>query len=1157
MQLNGDASDLTKEQKDLLRLLVEKHESTGGAEFNFVRSSGGAGLCYRGPVSVYIPYDESDFNQLQRENLITLIFVDIGQFRGKPTQRGINLVQNGFTSAADLTGPPLALSRIAPRGLDWAPTQVDAPAPKQPQTSAEFLASFPRAVGSAVEAEEIRAERAFVAEQNASGDGKVEEFARSYIMRVFLVFARAICKLGLNGQFEIREIEATCRRFLRLLAAEVYRDKVWCNRGALGKSLMINSEHFKQKLESFEKTPEWGQYKLDLSAAQDKLLADLDRQATSEPQQEPDIINAIDPFDFTQLDVGLLQEELDGDEAESLTSNEEQDTAEAEAALEIQPNGISGNVERTIKAYEYRCPLLADTALEQLRHGHAQRDKQLHRQIHLGETQLRERQEELRSGVGKEGVAENMLRQEIKAIREEIVDVGMTVAADGVCGFANGLLASQGRLGVHANWLREYTALLVNEIRDRLGSSRVFQLDPLLPWAQDPITQKAIQTCEAIIAERRTTGDRWPYGLAGSTDNNPAWALVVQAWEAFKASNNIRPTPSCERIPESFLRNFLAGHYGIKDTDVDWEQIRLVGADLCRHYARVLVVPADFVPARPARTAPVSKATAQFWKEREDEFRAHDSPANCTLSATWFSIDERWAFRSNSGGAAATSEAQQVFKALAREAAKGLAGSRSPDLWLDWLDALRRATDRSTGRCLYSKVSSSGSQSIGERQLDQMAKLGEPVPPGGLIDFLVPADREHDVDASQEPVGPSEARAEKRMFWETSTESIEFLFRTSARYCLELRSLTPDLEEKMPGQPGAIPPQQIAKEQVMEPVNAIQQTEQDNPELRRRRERQSADSNAMYRRYLGRNPLEAERQEELLRDARHYVLGRLAQAVRDLELPHHASEADIEAACDEIRDRFVSQAWENIREFERRKKRSDFHLNSQEFEAALWTEDFPSLQERSLAAIQDAVRRRGGDESGLVAVDPSGAGTTALQPPVTGNPTGETPARSATVGNDGNGAGASALSWDVVEICFLDAEHAQVTVPGKVTRLSYAEMGFGDRRGVKVGDRGPTKGWGWLRKLAQDRGVIDLPERQRVPVPKGPRDAERQPTSSHEVLVAERAGAARAREQLQVAMKELRRSLQSHFCITDNPILFEETRYRVQFKIGCSSSYHQ
>jgi hypothetical protein len=162
-------------------------------------------------------------------------------------------------------------------------------------------------------------------------------------------------------------------------------------------------------------------------------------------------------------------------------------------------------------------------------------------------------------------------------------------------------------------------------------------------------------------------------------------------------------------------------------------------------------------------------------------------------------------------------------------------------------------------------------------------------------------------------------------------------------------------------------------------------------------------------------------------------------------------------------------------------------------------------------------------------------------------------AQPGTVATDGKGE----PPWKTVEICFLDAEYVQVTALGQVKRLSYAEMGFGDRRGMKVGDRGPNKAWGWLRTFAEKRGTIDLPERQSAPAPKGSWDGDRQPKSSHEVLIAERAGAAKARAKLQVAMKDLRRSLCSHFAIKDNPILFEGTCYRVQFRIGCSPSYHQ
>jgi hypothetical protein len=94
-----DSVNLTKQQMDLLRLLVEKDESTGGTEFIFVQSQGGRAVCYPGGVSVNIPYDESDFRQLQSEGLINLIPIASNQFRGKPTAHGIALARNGIAGS--------------------------------------------------------------------------------------------------------------------------------------------------------------------------------------------------------------------------------------------------------------------------------------------------------------------------------------------------------------------------------------------------------------------------------------------------------------------------------------------------------------------------------------------------------------------------------------------------------------------------------------------------------------------------------------------------------------------------------------------------------------------------------------------------------------------------------------------------------------------------------------------------------------------------------------------------------------------------------------------------------------------------------------------------------------------------------------------------
>jgi hypothetical protein len=105
------------------------------------------------------------------------------------------------------------------------------------------------------------------------------------------------------------------------------------------------------------------------------------------------------------------------------------------------------------------------------------------------------------------------------------------------------------------------------------------------------------------------------------------------------------------------------------------------------------MIPLDLETNDPPRPAPESTAAAQFWKEREDEFRKHDTPENRTLLAQWFSSGDKWVFRVGSAHESHNMGAEQIFKALAREAAKGLSGTRSADTCLDWLTALRRAAD--------------------------------------------------------------------------------------------------------------------------------------------------------------------------------------------------------------------------------------------------------------------------------------------------------------------------------------------------------------------------------------------------------------------------------------------------------------------------------
>ncbi len=103
--------NLTNQQKDLLRLLVSMHESSGGAEFKFVRSLTSSGLSYPGGMSVPVENDTTDFRRLERENLIDFLCTGTNLYSGKPTQLGITIVRReGEVPDAE------ALRQVKPQG---------------------------------------------------------------------------------------------------------------------------------------------------------------------------------------------------------------------------------------------------------------------------------------------------------------------------------------------------------------------------------------------------------------------------------------------------------------------------------------------------------------------------------------------------------------------------------------------------------------------------------------------------------------------------------------------------------------------------------------------------------------------------------------------------------------------------------------------------------------------------------------------------------------------------------------------------------------------------------------------------------------------------------------------------------------------------------
>lgn len=266
------------------------------------------------PGGDYAPLANDDiaFHQLHRENLITLLPVGENQWRGSPTALGIAAVRTGLASTERIEPlePPLLGGK--PAELRGAPLSSEAgqPCSSQVETVKSFLSSFPLSVRAAVEAEQIRGERAFVSAIRNSGE--LRDLVKKYIMRVFLAFVRAVCKLASNDQFEIRNIESTFQAFLELLATEACNQKLW---GKRGRGLLGGHFVIKPVLDELRTTLEWGQYETEFTAVQDKLLAALDRQAKSEASAEQDEIDVTDSPKFIGSDyLPRLPEEATADD---------------------------------------------------------------------------------------------------------------------------------------------------------------------------------------------------------------------------------------------------------------------------------------------------------------------------------------------------------------------------------------------------------------------------------------------------------------------------------------------------------------------------------------------------------------------------------------------------------------------------------------------------------------------------------------------------------------------------------------------------------------------------------------------------------------------------------------------------------------------------
>lgn len=93
--------NLTDEQKDLLRSVVAVYDSGDKSQFIVVRTMTSSSLVYAGGhPSIEITADDTDFEQLEREGLLTLTRNSQGSLCGKPTKAGIDAVRSDFVKTA-------------------------------------------------------------------------------------------------------------------------------------------------------------------------------------------------------------------------------------------------------------------------------------------------------------------------------------------------------------------------------------------------------------------------------------------------------------------------------------------------------------------------------------------------------------------------------------------------------------------------------------------------------------------------------------------------------------------------------------------------------------------------------------------------------------------------------------------------------------------------------------------------------------------------------------------------------------------------------------------------------------------------------------------------------------------------------------------------
>jgi hypothetical protein len=133
---------------------------------------------------------------------------------------------------------------------------------------------------------------------------------------------------------------------------------------------------------------------------------------------------------------------------------------------------------------------------------------------------------------------------------------------------------------------------------------------------------------------------------------------------------------------------------------------------------------------------------------------------------------------------------------------------------------------------------------------------------------------------------------------------------------------------------GLVVPSSEGDNRAWKMLECIRTAEEADPELKGEHERRDADSQAVYDRFGGRNFSEASSQEYLIRDARKYAESYLA-----------------EASTPEDRLKMTRMIWDHF--IPKHPNREAFQLEFGALHNAVWTEGYPSLEERAHQAAKN------------------------------------------------------------------------------------------------------------------------------------------------------------------------------------------------------------